>query len=122
MFLSSLLAPLLSGCMLLGARAAVMLPYSVERIPVQRAWETLSAEHFHDLGIDPESVFSLQRSRPPAYLCLIRYGSQSEKLFKLATVNPGRAVTLFSQCWRTGWRAIVSWKISLLAAEQVSIL
>jgi hypothetical protein len=77
MFLSSLLAPLLSACMLLSARVAVMLTYSVERIPVQRAWETLSADHLHDLGIDPESVFSLQRSRPPAFLCLIRYGSHS---------------------------------------------
>ena len=72
-----MLAPLLSVCMLLSARAAVMVPYNVERVPVQRGWETLSAEHLYDLGIDPETVFPLQRSRPPAFLCLIQYGSRS---------------------------------------------
>ena len=44
--------------MLLSARAAVMLPYNVERIPVQRAWETLSAEHLQELGIDPGECIS----------------------------------------------------------------
>ncbi len=58
MFLSSLLATLLSVCMLLSARAAVRLPYNVEWVLVQRAWETLSAEHPHDLGIDPGDCIS----------------------------------------------------------------
>jgi len=48
MFPFSLLAPLLSVCMLLSARAAVMLPYNVERVPVQREREALSAEHLHE--------------------------------------------------------------------------
>ncbi len=55
-------------CMLLSARVAVMLPYNVERIPVQRAWETLGAVHLQALGIDPENVFPLQRSRPPTFM------------------------------------------------------
>ena len=45
-------------CMHLRARVAVMLPYNVERIPVQRAWETLSAEHLQALGIDPGKCIS----------------------------------------------------------------
>ena len=45
----------------LSARAAVMLPYNVERIPVQRAWETLSAEHLQELGIDPGECISSSR-------------------------------------------------------------
>ena len=42
-----------SFCMFLSARVALIHPYNVERIPVQRAWETLSAEHLQALGIDP---------------------------------------------------------------------
>jgi hypothetical protein len=110
-----------------------MLPYNVERIPVQRAWETLSVEHLQELGIDPGECISSSTLTAAGILCLIQYGShsysalnehhQSEELFKLATDNPWRAVTLFFPMLANRLvRAIVSWKISLLAAEQVSIL
>lgn len=63
MFLSSLLATLLSVCMLLSARAAVMLPYNVEWVLVQRAWETLSAEHPQSTGPNDLILAQIVKSR-----------------------------------------------------------
>lgn len=93
-------------CTLLSAPAAVMLPYNVERIPVQRAWATPSAVHLQALGIDPENVFPLQRSQAADI-----YTSRESGCSFWFPMLANRLV-----------RAIVSWKISLLAAEQVSIL